>query len=457
MNCWKGNSEFLRRRVGLVAVALCSFVLATSRAAEPDIRRDATVEAIEKVMPCVVNIRTETMVESRDSYEDFFRQFFDPYHRQQQSQFSLGSGVIIDEDGYILTNLHVVQRARRIQIKLSDEVGGGEYEVQAIIGTSTTDVALLKIIPKKPGEKFKAVKFAKDDDLLLGETVIALGNPFGLGGSVSRGILSAKQRAIPKENETLNIQNWIQTDAAINPGNSGGALVNLRGELIGINVAMLTKGQGIGFAIPIKQVRDAISDIFTPETGSRWLGARIRFGSGPLTILSIDKDSPADKAGLKPDDQILQVNGKTPKGFIELNQWLRDVAQTNFAFTIQRDGQKQTISVQLIPFAQLIRQRLGIDAQELSADLANNLGLNPYVGLLVAGVEKNTPAEKSHLGPGMVITAINGKNVPDFLNAMGAISRLKNGDSATLAILVPQRRGNYFAGYQPAQVTLKAR
>ena len=444
-----------------MAVALCSaFLLGSIQGAEQDIRRDAVVEAIEKVMPCVVNIRTETIVESRDPFENFFREFFDPYHRSQQSQFSLGSGVIIDEDGFILTNLHVVRRAQRIQIKLSDEAGGGEYEVQPIVGTSKTDVALLKIIPKKKGEKFKAVKFAKDDDLLLGETVIALGNPFGLGGSVSRGILSAKRRAMPKEDEPLNVQNWIQTDASINPGNSGGPLVNLHGDLIGLNVAILAEAQGIGFAIPVKQVSEALSEIFTPETDSpdaRWFGARIGSSSTPLTVISVDKGSPADKAGLRVGDHILQVNGKAPKGFIELNQWLREDEQKTFALDIQRGSQRKNLSVQLLPFDQLLRQRLGLDAQELHEDLAASFGLKPFSGLLVAGVEKGGPAEQARISAGMVITGINGHNTPDFLNAMSVISELKKGDAANLNLLVPQRRGNYFLGYQPATVTLKTR
>lgn len=458
MNLLAGNSDCFRRRILKAGVAIfLSLLLPTARAAAPDIRRDATVEAIEKVMPSVVNIRTETIVESRDPFEDFFREFFDPYHRHQQSQFSLGSGVIIDEDGYILTNLHVVRRARRIQVKLSDEAGGGEYEVEPIIGTSKTDVALLKIIPKKKGEKFKAVKFAKDDDILLGETVIALGNPFGLGGSVSRGILSSKQRAMPKEDEPLNVQNWIQTDAAINPGNSGGPLVDLNGNLIGLNVAILAEGQGIGFAIPVKQVSEALSEIFTPETDARWFGIRVRPGSSPLTITSVDKGSPAEKAGLRAGDKILQVNGRTPKGFIELNQWLREDSETKFGLTIQRDSRRENVSVQVISFEELLRQRLGLDAQELTADLAASFGLRPMSGLLVSGVDKRSPAAEAHLSAGMVITEINGHEVPNFLNAMSVVADLKKGGAANLTVLVPQRRGNYFLGYRPASVELKTR
>jgi S1-C subfamily serine protease len=194
--------------------------------AEADLRRDATVEAVEKVIPSVVNIATEEIVESRDPFEDMFREFWGPYYRRRppDTQYSLGSGVIIDEEGYVLTNLHVVRRASRIWVKLSD---GRQFEALPIVGTTRSDVALVKLITRS-GEKFKAVKFAKDDDLFLGETVLALGNPFGLGGSVSRGILSSKNRRAPKENEPLDVADWLQTDAPINFGNSGGPLVNLK-------------------------------------------------------------------------------------------------------------------------------------------------------------------------------------------------------------------------------------
>ncbi|MEO7677735.1 MAG: trypsin-like peptidase domain-containing protein [Verrucomicrobiota bacterium] len=441
----------------LTALSAAATLTSDHVVAETDVRRDATVEAVQRVMPCVVNVGTENVVESRDSFEDIFRQFFDPYHQRQQTQFSLGSGVIIDEEGYILTNLHVVQRSRRTQIKLADEAGGGEYEVVPIVGTAKTDVALLKIIPKRKGEKFKAVRFAKDDDLLVGETVLALGNPFGLGGSVSRGILSSKSRAMPKDNERLDIPNWLQTDASINPGNSGGPLVNLRGELIGLNVAIAAQGQGIGFAIPIKQVSEALAEIFTPETDARWFGAKISPAATPLLITAVKGGSPADKAGLRPGDQILKVNGSAPKGFMELNQWLRDKSRQNFLFTFQRGAQQQTASVELLPLEQLIRQKLGLDAQQLDNELASRFGLNASAGLIVAGIEKGGPADQARMTPGIVLTEINGKRVSDFLNAIESFSNLKKGDPVKLVMLVPQRRGNSLLGYQQVVVALKAR
>src|SRR5438128_1132546 len=225
MKVWKSLPRPGRATASLmlgVALTLPAF-----GAGEADARRDATVEAVERVMPCVVNIGTETIVESNEPFEQMLREFWGPYYRRRQpdAHYSLGSGVIIDENGYVLTNLHVVRRASKVWVKLAD---GREFEARPIVGNTHKDVALLKLLTKG-NEKFKAVKFAKDDDLLLGETVLALGNPFGLGGSVSRGILSSKNRRPPLETEPLDVADWLQTDAAINPGSSGGPLIELPG------------------------------------------------------------------------------------------------------------------------------------------------------------------------------------------------------------------------------------
>src|SRR4051812_12484768 len=261
------------------------------KAAESDARRDLTVDAVQRVMPCVVNIATETVVPIRDPMENLFREFFDPYHRSRppNAQYSLGSGVIIDEEGFVLTNFHVVGHASRVWVKLSD---GREYEADKLAGTSATDVALVKIRTSK-GEKFNAVRFAADDDLLLGETVLALGNPFGLGGSVTRGILSSKSRRPATGNEPLDVNDWLQTDAAINPGNSGGPLINIHGDLIGLNVAVYKEGQGIGFAIPVSQVSEALASFFSPEVRHLlWFGARLKAAPAQLTVADVQPNGP---------------------------------------------------------------------------------------------------------------------------------------------------------------------
>ncbi|MBI4324302.1 MAG: trypsin-like peptidase domain-containing protein, partial [Chloroflexi bacterium] len=176
----------------LAAAAIAWGAIGVLPAAEADVRRDAAVEAIERVMPSVVNISTKTVVQRRGYFYDWWRDNWAPFYQELPPQYSAGSGVIIDEEGYVLTNVHVAEGAQEIWVKLS----GKEPRViraQPIVGTAKTDVALLKLLGE-PGEKFSAATFAADDDLLLGETVMALGNPFGLGGSVSRGILSSKPR-----------------------------------------------------------------------------------------------------------------------------------------------------------------------------------------------------------------------------------------------------------------------
>jgi len=440
------------------AVSSSLWAASPSPQAEVDVRRDASVEVIQQVMPCVVNVNTESLVDSKVPVNDGFFQF---YASVQELKPSLGSGVIIDEDGYMLTNLHVVSRARSIKVKLSDEAGGGEYDVEPIfLGTLNRDVALLKIIPKKKGEKFKAIKFAKDDDLLLGETVLALGNPYGLGESVSHGILSSKRRAKPKENQEMVKENWLQTDASINPGNSGGPLINLKGELIGVNVAMLTGAQGIGFAIPIKEVRDAIAEIFTPETNARWFGARLRPSAPPFIISEIQAGGPAEKADLRVGDSILQLNGKTPASFIELNRWLRDETESKFTLTIQRENNRREVNVRLIPFQEVvesIRQKTGVDVQELTPELANSFGLKRDAGLLIARVEKGSPAEAAKLQREFLITKIDGHPVANILSAAAILSSRKEKQPVEFEILAPELRGNFILGYRQGTTTFKLR
>jgi len=441
----------------LACVAPAALFALVLGAAE-DIRRDTTVAAVEKVMPAVVNIATETVIPSRHPLEELMREFYDPYYRRQPSrQYSLGSGVVIDEEGYVLTNDHVVQRASRISVKFSD---GKEYDCDRVATSSKSDVALLKIRAKSD-ERFVAVKFGRDDDLLLGETVIALGNPFGLGGSVSRGILSSKNRRPLTGQEPLDVADWLQTDAAINPGNSGGPLINLKGELIGISVAVYREGQGIGFAIPIKMVSDALAASFTPERlKSLWFGARVKPGEFPLRIISIDPGSPAEKSGLKIGDRITQVEGKTVAGFIDFNRSM--VAQEDrqdVQLKVLRGGNYYTVKVRLAPEKvffneKLIQQRTGASVQVLTRELAERLGLNVADGLLVAGVDKGSAAEKAGLEKGFLILALNGEEVGDVVSTARSLHQFKKGDNVTLQIVAPRRRGAFIT-IQQGTVELK--
>jgi S1-C subfamily serine protease len=429
-------------------------------AVEPDIRRDAVVEAVQQAMPAVVNIATEEVVEVRDPLEGLFRQFFDPYYRGRPStQRSLGSGVIIDEEGFVLTNFHVVNRARRIWVRLAD---GREFECDRISGTSATDVALLKI-RARPEDRFTAVRLAADDDLLLGETVLALGNPFGLGGSVSRGILSSKSRRPPKENEALDVLDWLQTDAAINPGNSGGPLLNLRGELIGLNVAILSDAQGIGFAVPVKRVASAIAEIYSPEVlAGVWFGARVRPGARPWVVASVQPDSPAARGGLREGDQILQLNGKPPRSFIDFIGQLTTSKDTRgVSLLVQRGGERRTVTVRMVQEAtvfnaDLIRKKTGLNLQELTADLAQTMGLRGVEGLLIGGVDRQSPAAAAELQSGMVVTSVDGQPDTRVVAVAKLLHAKAKGEKVRLAVAYPRQRGPFLEIRQAAvELTLR--
>jgi serine protease Do len=448
-----------RRRQWWLPVALlagCALPWAAGAASQPvetDIRRDATVLAVEKVLPSVVNIATETIVPQQDYYEDTYRQFWDPYHRllPPHSQYSLGSGVVIDEEGYLLTNDHVVRRADKIAVKFC--TGTNIYTATVVKSDPKSDVALLKL-DARPGEKFKAIQFAREDDLLLGETVLALGNPFGLGGSVSRGILSSKSRVLPKEGEPLNIANWLQTDAPINLGNSGGPLVNVRGELIGINVAVLgevngQQAQGIGFAIPIRRVLEALSNIFPTEfVKGYWFGARVKVGTTPLVITSVQPQSPAGKAGLKPGDAILEVNGKAPKSFIDFAELLAAGAGADDLLAIRRGTVRQDVTVQLVPEqsvfnARMIRDKLGVSLAALTRQQAEAFDVRPSGGFLITGVDEGTPAREAGLQPRMLVTSIDGQLPADLCGAAKLLYAKNKGDRVQLGLFVLQQVGSY--------------
>jgi serine protease Do len=448
------GSRSLRLAVWLVLGCLLGALPeARSQAADNDVRRDATVVAVEKVMPSVVNIATETIIQIRDPFEDFFRQFWGPYHRRQppNSQYSLGSGVVIDEAGYLLTNDHVVRRADKIAVKFC--TGTNVYSATVVASDPKSDVALLKL-NAAPGEKFKAIQFAREDDLLLGETVLALGNPFGLGGSVTRGILSSKSRVLPKEGEPLDIPNWLQTDAPINLGNSGGPLVNVRAELIGINVAVLNefegqRAQGIGFAIPIRRVLEALSDIFPTEfVKTYWFGARVKVGTTPLVITAVQPQSPAGKAGLKAGDAIIQVNGKAPKSFIDFADLLAAGAGSDVKLALQRGTAQKEIAVRLVPEntvfnAGLIRDRLGLNLEELAPQVAARYGVGPSEGFLVTGVEENSEAATAGLQRNMLVTGMDGRQPGNLCAAAKLLYPKKKGDRVQLDLAVPQRMGNF--------------
>ncbi len=412
------------------AIGLAVLPAVNSLASEEiDIRRDATVVAVQKTMPSVVNVGTEQIVQvSNDPWEAMVREFFDPYYRNQQqtrqaTNYSLGSGVIVDEEGYILTNDHVVRRANKIWVQSSTEPE--IYSARLVATDSKTDIAILKI-DGKPGKKFTAINFAPDDDLLLGETVLAMGNPFGLGGSVSRGILSSKNRMVAGESQQLDVPNWLQTDASINLGNSGGPLVNLRGELIGLNAANLRVAQGIGFAVPEKRVREAVAEILTPEALKQlWFGVKLNAGKAVFGVVSVQPGSPAQKAGLQAGDLILQANGKSSRNLFGFVEELV-AGQGDVALTIMRNNERKIVKVRLVPEssvfnADLIYEKIGVRLQQSDQKFT------------VASVDTNSPAAK-FLQPGYFINAIDNVPLSSVTDTAKFLYPKKKGDVVNLSL-----------------------
>lgn len=292
-------------------------------------------ELAEKSMPSVVNISATTIVETRNTpfpfqfppgspFEDFFKEFEQNQGPQKRKSTALGSGFVINENGTVITNNHVIQNAEGIFVKFTD---GKEYEAE-IVGTDpVSDIAVLKIQSDK---KFPAVKFANSEQAKVGDWVLAIGNPFGLGGTVTHGIISAINRDI----NMGRYDNFIQTDASINQGNSGGPLFNMNGEVLGINTAIFSNSGGsvgIGFAIPSNFAQTVIKQLIEfGETKRGWLGVRIQVVSKEIAdslglkeaigalVTDVNKKSPADKAGLKPGDVIIEFNGTKVKTMRDL-------------------------------------------------------------------------------------------------------------------------------------------
>jgi len=296
---------------------------------------------------------------------------------------------------------------------------------------------------------FVALPFARDGDLLLGETVIALGNPFGLGGSVSRGILSSKDRRAPREGEVLDMSNWLQTDAAINPGNSGGPLINLNGKLIGINVAIHRQGQGIGFAVPIVRVNETLGRIFSPEhLRGKWLGARMRLDGERIRLARVEPGSPAAKAGLSAGDTVLEVNGKPVTSFVD---WAKEVAERGLAkvsFKIFRGGRAIPVNVTLqdedaVFNATLVEKRLGLTVRTLTEKVADQLGLSFYGGYVITGVERDSPASSAGLERGAVILRVDDQQPESLVALARNIHGRKPGSEVKLGVVWEVRRGAF--------------
>jgi len=447
--------------IGLLIVAAAATGL---EAAERFPRRNAIVIAVEKAGPGVVNISTEQIIVRRSSpffafrdpfFEDAFREFFGRFARPRQFRtHSLGSGAIIDPEGYVVTNEHVVRKASKIHLTLSD---GTKCDGRLVSADPDSDLALVKVDADKP---LPVVPMGRSNDLMVGETVIALGNPFGLESTVTVGVLSAKNRSVMLRGQEA-YAGLMQTDAAINPGNSGGALVNIHGELIGINVAIHAEAEGIGFAIPVDKVREVLASLFNYRlTKKTYLGIKTRDigpneaakhglkSRGGVLITAVDKNSPAAKEGVRPGDVIVAMDRRPVSDTIGFfKRMLKKNPGDTVALRVVRLGAPQTrqLVVAKVPKpsgGELARRKLGLSLQPMRPELARSFGLREPAGLLVTAVERGGPGHEAGLERGDIILRF-GPLATNSLEQLAIV--LEQIDRAEVGLLVVRRARLYRA------------
>jgi Do/DeqQ family serine protease len=397
---------------------VCALLLAgAASAGDPFLRHTVTVDVVQRVGPAVVNITTERVV-ARSSpfraygndpfFDRFFQDFFEP--SVPQAVQSLGSGVVIDAQRHILTNEHVVGHASRIRVTLSD---GRAFDATLIGADPNNDIAVLKA---ETEEKVPWTPLGASNDLMVGEPVIAIGNPFGLANTVTTGVVSALNRSI--RSETRVFHGFIQTDASINPGNSGGALLDAEGRLIGVNTAVYDGGQGIGFAIPVDVARRVVSELIvhggvTPV----WLGIEFQDltpGLGEALSLPDDTNgalvnrvhekSPAARAGVQRGDVVTQLDGRPVPTSRDFYEMLESVTPgQELRLDLLREGKPRTLSLraEVVPDAvvsQMLRERLGIELTPAKEG-----------GYSVRTVREGGGAARIGIRPGDLILGINGR------------------------------------------------
>jgi Do/DeqQ family serine protease len=389
---------------------------------------------VQRVQPAVVNVYAAKVVQNRNPLLDdpIFRRFFGvPGQQPEQMQRSLGSGVMVDSSGLVVTNNHVIEGADQVKVSLSDK---REFEAEIVLKDSRTDLAVLRL--KDSHEKFPTLDFANSDELLVGDVVLAIGNPFGVGQTVTHGIISALART---QVGITDYQFFIQTDAAINPGNSGGALVDMTGKLVGVNTAIFSRSggsQGIGFAIPANMVRVVVA---SAKGGGKavkrpWLGARLqavtpeiaetmglRLPSGAL-VANVVANSPAARAGLKSSDLITAIDGQAvddPNAF-DYRFATRPLGGTS-QVDVQRAGKPVRLTVPLETAPDSGRNELvlttrspfqGAKVSNISPAVADELHLDADTeGVVVTELGDDTTAANVGFQKGDIILAVNNQKI----------------------------------------------
>ena len=432
----------------LISYLLAFIPLFSLWASEQSARENQVVRAFRKAGPAVVSIKAIRVEISRANWfglpaEEFWSGFFDNFFFGpgiKREEENIGSGVIIDPRGYILTNQHVVEGAEKILVLL---LNGEQYQAKMVGADTRSDLAVLKIAPKKP---LSYLPMATSSDLMIGETLIAIGNPFGLGPTLTVGVVSALNRRI-KINDRIYGE-FIQTDASINPGNSGGALLNILGELVGITTAIYSNAQGIGFAIPIDKAKRIVDDLVKyGEVHPGWLGLEVQ----PLTekirsaislparsgmlIVKVWENSPAEKAGLKPGMVILEIDHHPVSSL-----W-------DYKFVLGEITVGDRVKIKYFDQGQIKETELR--SEEYPGSLAPELcwkllgiKVNPadHIGVMVSKVDPNSPAGQVGIARGDIIISFNQKDIFSLDDLYNELIKNRNQQS----VLVVIKRGNFY-------------
>jgi serine protease Do len=465
------------------AVAPAAIELAAPAGADARIigtGQDSYAAIVDKVAPTVVTIRSERRVRAAQQFpfaeDDFFQRFFGdrvPQQRQPQRpqpqprrEGGLGSGVIVSSDGYVLTNHHVIDGAEEITVELTD---GRSFSAKLVGSDAASDLAVLKI----DGTSFPALSLGNSDQVRVGDVVLAVGNPMGVGQTVTMGIISAKGRATGLGDGSF--EDFLQTDAPINQGNSGGALVNTRGELVGINSQILSPSGGnigIGFAIPANMAQNVFQSLITDgrvhrgmlgvtvQTVTDDVARSLRLESiGGALVSSVQPDGPADKSGIERGDVITSIAGVKVTDSNSLRNHVAALKPgTKAPIVVVRDGREQTLTATLGELPSQAaeatptenaanRGGAGLSVQPLTPDTARRFGLDAEAaeGLIVTGVDPDGPAADAGFRQGDVIQEVNGKKVADAATLRRELASA--GDRPAL-VLVQRGEGTIFLTLQ---------
>ncbi len=409
-----------------------------------------------RTMPVVVNIATTAHRPIRggsgDPIDDFFNRFFGESQPRENSQRSLGSGILISKEGEILTSYHVVKNAHAIKVRLADQ---SEHDAQLVGKDDRTDLALIKI--RNNNQHLPFARLGSSSQLDVGDWVMAIGNPFGLEHTVTAGIVSAKGRVIGAG----PYDNFIQTDASINPGNSGGPLINALGEVVGVNSAIFSQSGGnigIGFAIPIDLAKKVVDQLRKNGRVVRgWLGIRAQDGAPQLgsalgvsrggevaVVTDVTEGSPAFEAGIKPGDVIVEYNGKPLPKHHDFRAMIADTPPGQKAtLKIFRDKLERVVSIKIgeLPeegdaslLAEVRDTELGLRVQRITPETSRRLGLSSTKGVLVIEVQPNSPAEQVGIEPADVIREVNQRPVNNVRDFERSVRQNRRGDRILLLV-----------------------